>query len=375
MRRVLAAVLQRCSAAAVQSAGWRWRSFGGGAAGVPRRPALDQPPSLQQQRTREGARAHELENRSDAPRSRRPAHSCALRLTRAPLTRTHLGPTAAATPPTGRAAAAEFGGCAAARPPTVRSPSTSGPCAGGAVAEAVSARDGGDVAGCAPAGGGARERRRPSARHHRASAGRPAPGPVKRRRTDSPSPPPVRASPGQRGGNATPNRSDGAGGDWDGVSPDGAIKKGTWAPAEDALLRNLVDEHGARRYAPARARARPPTTTPSPLHTPREARAKLRGAAAFEMPPSHPPPLPDPPPPPPHPTPPPRRAQWAMIATKMPGRTGKQCRERWHNHLDPSIAKERWTEEENEIVIDAHRVRGNQARPPPASPALPNPPP
>ena len=62
-----------------------------------------------------------------------------------------------------------------------------------------------------------------------------------------------------------------------------------------------------------------------------------------------------------------------MIATKMPGRTGKQCRERWHNHLDPSIAKERWTEEENEIVIDAHRVRGNQARPPPASPRPPQP--
>ena len=64
-----------------------------------------------------------------------------------------------------------------------------------------------------------------------------------------------------------------------------------------------------------------------------------------------------------------------MIATKMPGRTGKQCRERWHNHLDPSIAKERWTEEENEIVIDAHRVRGNQAAPsprrPPPSPTRP----
>jgi len=36
---------------------------------------------------------------------------------------------------------------------------------------------------------------------------------------------------------------------------------------------------------------------------------------------------------------------WSLIATKFnemhPGtkRTGKQCRERWRNHLDPSIKK------------------------------------
>ena len=38
--------------------------------------------------------------------------------------------------------------------------------------------------------------------------------------------------------------------------------------------------------------------------------------------------------------------QWAVIAErlnnelKFPGRSGKQCRERWHNHLDPMILKE-----------------------------------
>ena len=30
--------------------------------------------------------------------------------------------------------------------------------------------------------------------------------------------------------------------------------------------------------------------------------------------------------------------KWVVIATEMPGRSGKQCRERWHNHLDPSSA-------------------------------------
>ena len=31
--------------------------------------------------------------------------------------------------------------------------------------------------------------------------------------------------------------------------------------------------------------------------------------------------------------------KWVVIATEMPGRSGKQCRERWHNHLDPSSAR------------------------------------
>ena len=29
--------------------------------------------------------------------------------------------------------------------------------------------------------------------------------------------------------------------------------------------------------------------------------------------------------------------KWAHIAQALPGRIGKQCRERWHNHLRPDI--------------------------------------
>jgi hypothetical protein len=29
--------------------------------------------------------------------------------------------------------------------------------------------------------------------------------------------------------------------------------------------------------------------------------------------------------------------KWSLIAQKLPGRIGKQCRERWHNHLNPNI--------------------------------------
>ena len=31
--------------------------------------------------------------------------------------------------------------------------------------------------------------------------------------------------------------------------------------------------------------------------------------------------------------------KWSVIASKLPGRIGKQCRERWFNHLDPTISK------------------------------------
>lgn len=29
--------------------------------------------------------------------------------------------------------------------------------------------------------------------------------------------------------------------------------------------------------------------------------------------------------------------KWSLIAQMLPGRIGKQCRERWHNHLRPDI--------------------------------------
>jgi len=51
---------------------------------------------------------------------------------------------------------------------------------------------------------------------------------------------------------------------------------------------------------------------------------------------------------------------WSAIAEHLPGRIGKQCRERWHNHLNPDIKKERWTEEEDQAIIEAHKKLGNR---------------
>ncbi|ONK67071.1 uncharacterized protein A4U43_C06F15360 [Asparagus officinalis] len=52
--------------------------------------------------------------------------------------------------------------------------------------------------------------------------------------------------------------------------------------------------------------------------------------------------------------------KWSAIAQALPGRIGKQCRERWHNHLNPAINKEAWTQEEEIALIHAHQVYGNK---------------
>ena len=51
--------------------------------------------------------------------------------------------------------------------------------------------------------------------------------------------------------------------------------------------------------------------------------------------------------------------KWSSIARKLQGRMGKQCRERWHNHLDPNLKTGPWTEEEERIVLKAHEELGS----------------
>ncbi|XP_062489248.1 myb-related protein A isoform X1 [Pezoporus occidentalis] len=52
--------------------------------------------------------------------------------------------------------------------------------------------------------------------------------------------------------------------------------------------------------------------------------------------------------------------RWSLIAKHLKGRIGKQCRERWHNHLNPEVKKSSWTEEEDRIIYEAHRRLGNR---------------
>lgn len=52
--------------------------------------------------------------------------------------------------------------------------------------------------------------------------------------------------------------------------------------------------------------------------------------------------------------------KWSLIAQNLPGRIGKQCRERWYNHLDPTVKKEPWSAAEDNIIIEHHSQYGNQ---------------
>lgn len=78
----------------------------------------------------------------------------------------------------------------------------------------------------------------------------------------------------------------------------GSCPRGHWRPAEDEKLRQLVEQYGAQN--------------------------------------------------------------WNSIAEKLQGRSGKSCRLRWFNQLDPRINRRPFTEEEEERLLAAHRIHGNK---------------
>ncbi|PIA33037.1 hypothetical protein AQUCO_04200052v1 [Aquilegia coerulea] len=51
---------------------------------------------------------------------------------------------------------------------------------------------------------------------------------------------------------------------------------------------------------------------------------------------------------------------WSLIAARLGSRNGKQCRDRWNNHLRPVIKRQAWSVEEDKAFIDAHKEIGNR---------------
>ncbi|KAJ4780097.1 Myb transcription factor [Rhynchospora pubera] len=51
---------------------------------------------------------------------------------------------------------------------------------------------------------------------------------------------------------------------------------------------------------------------------------------------------------------------WNLHAQQLEGRSGKSCRLRWYNELDPRINKEAFTEIEEERLVAAHHLYGNK---------------
>ena len=80
---------------------------------------------------------------------------------------------------------------------------------------------------------------------------------------------------------------------------DTKVSKKSWSPEEDALLLQLIDQYGLNGH-------------------------------------------------------------WSTISSKINNRTGKQCRERYHNHLKPDIWKGTWTQDEDDLLNQSQRTMGNQ---------------
>ena len=51
---------------------------------------------------------------------------------------------------------------------------------------------------------------------------------------------------------------------------------------------------------------------------------------------------------------------WTLIATRVSGRTGKQCRERWTGQICPTISKVSWTHTEDMLLFQYQRLFGNK---------------
>ena len=61
-----------------------------------------------------------------------------------------------------------------------------------------------------------------------------------------------------------------------------------------------------------------------------------------------------------------QQKKWNTIADELKqrledsNRNGKQCRERWHHHLDPKVRKSQWNDNEEFVFIESHKVHGNK---------------
>jgi hypothetical protein len=54
-----------------------------------------------------------------------------------------------------------------------------------------------------------------------------------------------------------------------------------------------------------------------------------------------------------------QKGNWVAVAEHVPGRTAKQCRERWSLCLDPNIRKDPWTTQEDDLLLRLHDKHGN----------------
>ena len=55
-----------------------------------------------------------------------------------------------------------------------------------------------------------------------------------------------------------------------------------------------------------------------------------------------------------------QQLKWPMIAKQIPGRSGKQCRERYLNYLKPNLKLSEWSAVEDALIFRLHRREGSK---------------
>jgi hypothetical protein len=51
---------------------------------------------------------------------------------------------------------------------------------------------------------------------------------------------------------------------------------------------------------------------------------------------------------------------WNQVALMVPSRNGKQCRERWLDHISPNVLKDFWLPDEDALLLREHALTGNK---------------
>lgn len=54
------------------------------------------------------------------------------------------------------------------------------------------------------------------------------------------------------------------------------------------------------------------------------------------------------------------QGKWTLVSKQMPGRLPKQCRARYVGKVDPTLRKDKWSEEEDRIIVAAQSKLGNR---------------
>lgn len=51
-------------------------------------------------------------------------------------------------------------------------------------------------------------------------------------------------------------------------------------------------------------------------------------------------------------------SNWDLIASKMPNRNARQCRDRWYYSVSPDVSKEPWSQDEDQLLLWAYSKLG-----------------